>query len=153
PIAAPPLRPLKGQLVRLRGPRLLHHLVRTPDVYLVARADGELLVGATMEEQGYDLRPTAGAVLELLRRGQELLPALDELELREISVGLRPAVDDHLPVVGESEVRGLFLALGHFRHGILLAPATAHYLAGWIEQGRPPAELAPFRPERLAVRG
>jgi glycine oxidase len=149
PVARFGLRPVKGQLVRLRGPRLLRHVVRTPEVYLVPRADGELLVGATMEEMGFDLAPTAGAVMDLLRRAWEALPGVYDLELVEVSVGLRSAVDDHLPVVGATGVDGLFLACGHFRGGVLLAPATAHYLARWIVGGRRPAELDPFAPDRL----
>jgi glycine oxidase len=149
PIGRLGLRPVKGQLVRLRGPRLLRHVVRTPEVYLVPRSDGELLVGATMEEMGFDLSPTGGAVMDLLRRAWEALPGVYDLELAEVSVGLRSAVDDHLPVIGATEVGGLFLAVGHFRNGVLLAPATAHYLARWIVGGSRPPELDPFAPARL----
>jgi glycine oxidase len=152
PTPPPGIRPVKGQLVRLRGPRLLRCVVRTPHVYLVPRADGELLVGATVEEMGYDLAPTAGATLDLLRRAWQALPGIYDLHLAEVSVGLRAAVDDHLPVIGETDVPGLFLAGAHFRNGVLLAPATAHYLADWIERGRAPEALAPFAPERLAHR-
>jgi glycine oxidase len=151
--AAPPPRPVKGQLVRLRGPRLLRHVVRTPRVYLIPRDDGELLVGATMEEMGFDATPTAGAVLDLLRDGWEVLPAIHELALAEISVGLRSAVDDHLPVIGQSDVPGLFLAYGHFRNGVLLAAGTAHHLAEWLERGVAPAELSPFAPRRAKALG
>jgi glycine oxidase len=149
PIDRLALRPVKGQLVRLHGPRLLRHVVRTPEVYLVPRADGELLIGATMEEMGFDLSPTGGAAMDLLRRAWAALPGVYDLRLVEVSVGLRSAVDDHLPVVGATEVEGLFLALGHFRNGVLLAPATAHYLARWVAGGEPPGELAPFAPGRL----
>jgi glycine oxidase len=143
------LRPVKGQLVRLRGPGLLRHVVRTTEVYMVPRSDGELLVGATMEEMGFEQTPTAGAAMDLLRRAWQALPGIYDLELTEISVGLRSAVDDHLPVVGETDVAGLFLAVGHFRNGVLLAPATATHLTSWITGGRPPEELAPFAPSRL----
>jgi glycine oxidase len=143
------LRPVKGQLVRVRGPRLLRRVVRTSEVYLVPRADGELLIGATMEEMGFDLQATAGAAMDLLRRGWEALPGIYDLELDEVSVGLRSAVDDHLPVVGATEVEGLYVAVGHFRHGILLSPATARYLARWVLTGQEPRELTPFAPRRL----
>lgn len=143
------LRPLKGQLVRLHGPRLLRHVVRFPRGYLVPREDGELLVGATMEELGFDQTPTAGAVLDLLRHAWQVLPGLYELELTEVSVGLRSAVDDQLPVIGRTEIDGLYLATGHYRNGILLAPATAHYLAELVTSGQLPAELEPFDPARL----
>jgi len=142
------IRPVKGQLVRLRGPRLLRHVVRTPDVYLVPREDGELLVGATMEEMGFDLSSTAGPAMDLLRHAWEALPGIYDLELAEISVGLRSAVEDHLPLIGASPVEGLFFAAGHFRNGVLLAPATAHHLVRQMLDGREPRELRPFRPSR-----
>jgi glycine oxidase len=144
------LRPVKGQLVRLRGPEVCRHVVRTPDVYLVPRSDGELLVGGTMEEQGRDARPTAGAVLALLREAWRVLPGLDDFAVAELSVGFRPAVRDHCPVIGPAETRGLFVATGHFRNGVLLAPATAHHLAEAIVTGHVPAMLRPFSVARLA---
>lgn len=143
------LRPVKGQLVRLAGPELLRRVVRSPDVYLVPRRGGELLLGATMEEQGLDALPTAGAVLDLLREAWRILPGIYDLAVTELSVGFRPAVRDHRPVVGAAATRGLFVATGHFRNGVLLAPATAHYLAEWIVEGVPPLALAPFGVERL----
>ena len=143
------LRPVKGQLVRLTGPELVRHIVRSPDVYLVPRRGGELLVGATMEEQGLDPMPTAGAVLDLLREAWRILPAVYDLALTEISVGFRPAVRDHRPVIGATRTRGLYVATGHFRNGVLLAPATAYHLAEWIVSGVAPAALAPFAVERL----
>lgn len=151
PIEPLGVRPVKGQLVRLGGETLLRHVIRNPECYLVPREDGELLLGATMEEQGFDAAPTAGAVLDLLRHAWNLLPALYDLELREVSVGLRPAVVDHLPVIGETEVPGLFVANGHFRHGVLLSPATAHHLAERIVTGRTPEALRPFAPGRLGA--
>lgn len=143
------LRPVKGQLVRLAGPDLVSHVVRTPEVYLVPRQGGALLVGATMEEQGFDALPTAGAVLDLLREAWRLLPGVYDLAVTELSVGFRPAVRDHRPVIGGTATRGLYVATGHFRNGVLLAPATAHHLAEWIVGGSAPAALAPFRVERL----
>ena len=143
------LRPVKGQLVRLSGPELIRHVVRSPEVYLVPRRGGELLVGATMEEQGLDALPTAGAVLDLLREAWRLLPGVYDLTVTELSVGLRPAVRDHRPVIGGTSTRGLYVATGHFRNGVLLAPATAHHLADLIVSGSASAVLAPFRVERL----
>ena len=87
--------------------------------------------------------------MDLMRRGWEALPGIYELELIEVSVGIRSAVDDHLPVIGPAGPEGLFLAFGHFRNGVLLAPATAYYLAEWLVSGTPPEELRPFAPERL----
>ena len=138
PIEPLELRPVKGQLLRLRGELLLRHVVRTPDVYLIPRSDGELLVGATMEEMGFDTTPTAGAVMDLLRHAWDVVPGTYDLELAEICVGLRPALPDQRPAIGATEVAGLFLAVGHFRHGILLGPVTGEGLADWIVEGESP---------------
>ena len=150
PVPGLGVRPVKGQLLRLRGPRLIEHVVRHPDVYLVPRRDGELVIGGTMEEQGYDETPTAGAALDLLRAAWRVLPGIYDLQFVELSVGLRPAVRDHLPVIGGTSIDGLFVATAHFRHGILLAPATGHYLAELIAGGATPSALAPFALARLA---
>ncbi len=149
---APPLglRPVKGQLLRLRGEPLIQHVVRTPDVYLVPRRGGELIVGASEEEQGFDAEPTAGAVFDLLRDAWEVLPGIYDLHLDEISVGFRPAVRDHLPVIGPAGAPGVYLATGHYRSGVLLAPATAYWLAEAIETGGTPALLAELQAPRLA---
>ena len=146
-----PLRPVKGQILRLRGEPLLRHVVRTPDVYLVPRDDGELVVGATMEEQGFDARSTAGATMDLLRAAWQVLPGVHDLELAELSIGFRPALRDNLPAIGPMGPDGLFLATGHYRHGVLLAPATARLLVEAIRTGFTPAELAPFVPARLGA--
>jgi glycine oxidase len=150
PAAPLGVRPVKGQLVRLRGAELLRRVVRAPRVYLVPRQSGELVVGATMEEQGFDPTPTAGAVMDLLWNARLVLPAAYDLELAEVSVGFRPATRDHLPLIGATEVPGLHVATGHFRHGVLLAPATAALLADLIVDGRLDTKLAPFRPDRLS---
>jgi glycine oxidase len=146
------LRPVKGQLVRLRGRPILTRVVRSRDVYLIPRRDGELLVGATMEEAGYDLGATAGGVLDLLRHAREILPAVHDLAFAEVSVGLRSVVRDQRPVIGPTGVDGLYLAVGHFRNGVLLAPATAFHLAEAIVGRRVPAALEPFLLSRLSAR-
>ena len=151
PVEGLRVRPVKGQLVRLRGSHLLRHVVRNPECYVVPRADGELLIGASVEEQGFDRTATAGAVHDLLRHGWRLLPGIYDLELAELSVGLRPALEDHLPAIGPTEVDGFHLACGHFRSGVLLAPATAHWLAEAIVRGELPPALAPFTPARLGL--
>jgi glycine oxidase len=132
----PPVRPVKGQILRLRGPRLLDRIVRAERVYLTPRADGELVVGATVEELGFDTTVTAGAVLELLREAYRVLPEIVELELVEASAGLRPATPDNLPLVGPARIEGLVLALGHFRNGILLTPTTADTVAETLAGAR-----------------
>ena len=151
PIEAPRVRPVKGQIVRLRGAIQVRHVIRNPACYLVPRTDGELLIGATAEEVGYDTLATAGALHDLLRHAWRVLPGIYDLEFVEVSVGFRPALEDHLPLLGATEVEGLFLALGHYRGGVLLAPATAHYLADAIVSGEPSPVLAPFAPDRARL--
>ena len=123
-----PVRPVKGQILRLRdpaGPGLLSRVVRFAGGYLVPRADGSYVLGATVEEHGFDLSPTVGGVYELLRDASELVPGIDELRIEELSVGLRPGTPDNVPVIGRGALEGLVWATGHHRNGILLAPLTA----------------------------
>jgi glycine oxidase len=153
PDARPPIRPVKGQLLHLRGPGaapLLTMTVRGADAYLVPRADGRLVVGATVEELGFDTTVTAGAVYELLRAAYELVPGVAELELTEVAVGLRPTSPDNAPLLGPAAVEGLVIASGHYRNGILLAPVTGAAIAELIDTGRVPEILAPFSPARFA---
>ena len=147
PDAGPlPMRPVKGQILRLRGPVLVNHVLRTPDVYLVPRTDGELVVGATSEEQGFDTTITTWAVMDLLRDAWRVLPGIAELELAETSVGHRPALRDHLPAIGATSVPGLFVATGHYRHGVLLSPVTGKLLADTLDgSGRVPDAFDPMR--------
>jgi glycine oxidase len=142
------VRPVKGQLVRLQGAPLIRHVVRTPEVYMIPREGGELLIGATVEEVGFDTTPRAGAVLDLLRHAWEALPGTYDLAYVGVDVGLRPATDDHLPLIGPTSTAGLFLATGHYRNGILLAPATACGVADWIEGANVDERVAAFDPRR-----
>ncbi len=138
--ARPSIRPVKGQILTLRGPAsepVCERIVVGERVYLVPREDGRLIVGATIEEQGFDTRITAGGVHELLREAYRALPDVAELELVEANAGLRPTTPDNLPLIGAGEVAGLLLATGHYRNGILLAPVTAERIAGMLESGRP----------------
>jgi glycine oxidase len=126
------VRPLKGQVVRLRdpaGPALLQRTLRFSSTYVVPRGDGRYVVGATMEERGFDTSVTAGGVYELLRETGELVPGIAELELEETLAGLRPATPDSLPLIG-ARSDGVWLATGHGRDGVLLAPLTADLVAG-----------------------
>jgi glycine oxidase len=149
----PPVRPVKGQIVRLRGDGFaLAHVVRTPRVYLLPKPDGTVVVGATQEERGFDLRPSAGGVKDLLEHAWEVVPATYELAFEGVEVGLRPASRDHLPIIGSTGVRGLIVATGHFRSGILLAPATADAIVEGVANGRFRDEVAAFSPERFAGR-
>ncbi len=150
------VRPVKGQLLRLRLPAamppVLTHTVRGTvrgtDVYLVPRADGELVVGATQEERGPDRTVTAGAVHDLLRDALSVLPVLSELVLAETCAGLRPGTLDNGPVVGRAGT-GLLLATGHYRNGILLSAVTADAALAWLTGQPPAAEWAPFTPDRF----
>ncbi len=143
------MRPVKGQIVRLRGEPLTDHVLRTPDIYIIPRRDGELLLGASEEEMGWDTSATAGTTLDLLRYGFEVLPGIYDLSITELDVGLRPTVADHMPVIGESPTPGVYVASAHYRHGILLAPATAYWLAELIATGSVPSELSAFSVERF----
>ena len=150
--ALPPVRPVKGQLLYLRGPadqQLCSRNVRGLEVYVVPRTDGRVVVGATIEEQGFDTTVTAGAVADLLRAALELLPDVAELELAETVVGLRPGSPDNAPMLGPAGPDGLVVATGHYRNGILLTPVTADAIAELLATGRAPEMIAPFAPGRF----
>ena len=136
---------------------MLHRTVRAfvhgASVYLVPRADGEVVVGATMEERGFDDTVTAGGMWELLRDARVVLPVVTELELVEAWAGLRPGTPDNLPLIGASALDGLVLATGHGRNGILLAPLTADAVASLVADGAALPEVAAADPRRFeAVR-
>ena len=149
-----PVRPVKGQILRLRGTALLsgtvRALVRGRSVYLVPYDDDGLIVGATMEELGFDDRVTAGAVLDLLTDATEVVPDLTELALVETTVRWRPGTPDNAPLIGASSVPGLVLATGHHRNGVLLAPVTADAVVALLTGGDVPDEVAAFGPSRFA---
>jgi glycine oxidase len=153
----PPVRPVKGQVLRLRmdpeAPtlsRTVRAVVRGGQVYLVPRADGELVVGATSEETGWDTTVTAGGVYQLLRDAHELVPGLTELPLTECRAGLRPGTPDNAPLLGPSGLPGLLLATGHYRNGVLLAPVTGEALAEALATGELPASARPFGAGRFS---
>ena len=159
---APPVRPMKGQMLALRMDRPfdLRHVVRGPHAYLAPKADGRLVIGGTSEEMGFDTRVTAGGLYRLLEGAVEVVPGVEELEVVETWAGLRPASRDHAPLVGPSGAPGVVLATGHYRHGILLTPITADELARDLDAalGAGAASayetsdwLAPFSPLRFAA--
>lgn len=156
PDARVPIHPLKGQILRLHdpsGPGLLERVLRMGSVYLVPRGDGRYVLGATMEERGFDTAVTAGAVFELLRDAGELVPGISELVLDELSAGLRPSTSDNLPAIGPGALPGLHWAVGHRRGGILLAPITAELVVAELvgERADDLDELsAAFDPGRFA---
>jgi glycine oxidase len=142
-----PVRPVKGQTLRLRGPLPATRIIRSEHVYVVPRASGETVVGATIEDAGYDETPTGEATALLLRRAVRAVPAVAELELVEAVASLRPATPDDGPLIGEWE--GLLVAGGHYRNGILLAPLTADAIAALLAGDEPPVETLPFDPKRF----
>ncbi|MFF8843701.1 glycine oxidase ThiO [Streptomyces sp. NPDC015127] len=157
----PPVRPVKGQVLRLTVPgpyapflsRTVRAVVRGSHVYLVPRENGELVVGATTEELGWDTTVTAGGVYELLRDAHELVPGITELPLTETRAGLRPGSPDNAPMLGFTELPGLLLATGHYRNGVLLTPVTGDVLAEALTSGELPDAARPFSPRRFAPAG
>ncbi|MEU1315439.1 glycine oxidase ThiO [Streptomyces tibetensis] len=154
----PPVRPVKGQVLRLTMPqrhgpflsRTVRAVVRGSHVYLVPRASGELVVGATSEELGWDTTVTAGGVYELLRDAHELVPGITELPLTETRAGLRPGSPDNAPLLGPTGLQGLLLATGHYRNGVLLTPVTGDAMAHVLATGELPEEARPFTPKRFS---
>lgn len=155
--AVPPVRPVKGQVVTLRQPpgdplltRTVRGIVHGFSIYLVPRADGRVVAGATVEERGWDVTVTAGGTYELLREVLALVPGLDDAELVGVRSGLRPGSPDDLPLIGRSCVDGLVVATGHYRNGILLAPVTADAVAAAVAGEPLPPEVVPCDPDRFA---
>jgi glycine oxidase len=153
PQALPAIRPVKGQLVLLaaRGPfGIADRNIRGLDVYVVSRTNGRVVVGATVEEMGYDATVTAGAVHSLLRDAYELLPGLAELRFVRAAAGLRPTTPDNAPLMGPGALDGLVVATGHFRNGVLLTPITGDTIAELLASGTAPDAIASFSPKRFA---
>ncbi|MGC1380277.1 MAG: FAD-dependent oxidoreductase, partial [Candidatus Baltobacteraceae bacterium] len=151
PSCVPPIEPIKGQMLALAVPReFVPRTTWVPGAYLVPREDGRLLVGATVESAGFDERVTAEGIHELLHAALAAAPSLAGFSVSESWAGLRPGTPDGLPFLGPTPVEGLFLAAGHHRNGILLAPATAHLIADAIE-GEAAGELRPFLLARLGT--
>ena len=153
--ASVPVRPVRGQVLRLRdpaGPGMIGRVVRVQRSYLVPRADGRYVLGATVEERGFDLLPAAGGVYELLRDAHEVVPSSSELQIEELCVGLRPGTPDNLPLIGAGALEGLWWATGHYRNGVLLAPLTGELVATLLarEPAIEPEILAACAPARFA---
>jgi glycine oxidase len=158
--ARPPVRPIRGQVLTLRQPpgeplvaRTVRGIVRGSSIYLVPRDDGRVVIGATVEERGFDTAPTAGGAYELLRDALAIVPGLDDAELVAVRAGLRPGSPDDLPMIGPGGVEGLVVATGHHRNGILLTPVTAEAVAALLTGGAVPAEAAACDPRRFAGTG
>ncbi|MGD0315041.1 MAG: glycine oxidase ThiO [Xanthobacteraceae bacterium] len=152
PDGRPPVRPLKGQMLTLRmdaAAPLISHVVWAPGAYMVPRRDGRLIVGATVEEKGFDETITAGGVLALLEAAWRAVPAVEELPIEEMCVGHRPGSRDDAPILGRGPLEGLFYATGHHRNGILLAPVTADAMARLILDDMVEPAIKPFCLERF----
>jgi glycine oxidase len=148
----PPVRPIKGQMLALRmdaAAPLLNHVVWAPGAYLVPRRDGRLLVGATVEEKGFDTSLTAGGILTLLEAAWRAVPAVEELPIEEMWVGHRPGSRDDAPILGAGPIEGLIYATGHHRNGILLTPVTADAIARLVLEGVAEPAIRPFGIERF----
>ncbi len=146
-----PIRPVKGQIMRLRDPAgqdLVTRTIRTRDGYLVPRGEGRYVLGATVEERGWDTAPTTGATLELIRDLAEVVPGVLELEIEELGAGLRPGTPDNLPIIGSAA--GLVWATGHYRSGILLADVTAEAVVSVLSGDGLPEWAAACDPARFA---
>jgi glycine oxidase len=148
-----PTRPVKGQMLCLAMPSrdLLKHVVRTPKVYLIPRSDGRLLVGATVEEAGFDKRTVASTIQSQHRAALQIMPKLTDAKILEDWAGLRPGTPDNLPILGATGTPGYYVATGHFRDGILLAPITAEVMADVIEGRQPTIDLTSFSPARFPL--
>jgi glycine oxidase len=150
--ARPPVRPVKGQTIALRmdaAAPLINHVVWAPGAYLVPRRDGRLIVGATVEEKGFDAALTAGGVLSLLEAAWRALPAVEELPIDDMWIGHRPGSRDDAPILGRGPVEGLVYATGHYRNGILLTPVTADAIARLVLDNALDPVIAPFGVERF----
>jgi len=147
-----PTRPVKGQMLSLAAPSraLLSHVVRAPEVYLIPRSDGRIVVGTTVEQVGFDKRTDLPTIQRLYRAAVKMIPALRDAKILRDWAGLRPGTPDGLPILGATATPGYYVATGHFRDGILLAPITAEVMADVIAGNPCPQDLSPFSPGRFA---
>jgi glycine oxidase len=151
-----PTRPVKGQMLCVvpqtssagEGP-LLRHVIRTPEIYVIPRSDGRILLGATVEEAGFDKQTNPATIKGLLDAGLRVAPVLQNTRMHDAWAGLRPGTPDNLPILGETAIAGYFAATGHFRDGIMLAPATARAMSQLIAGATPFVDLSPFTPARF----
>ena len=146
-----PTRPVKGQMLSVVGAsrNVLRHVIRAPDVYLVPRSDGRIVIGSTLEEAGYDKRTDVDTIQRLHHAAIRMVPALSEARMLQAWAGLRPGTPDALPILGAATTPGYFVATGHFRDGILLAPITARLMAQVITGMKPDLDISAFSPARF----
>jgi len=150
-----PTRPVKGQMICFAMPsrEMLRHVIRSPEIYLIPRSDGRMLAGATVEEAGFDKRTVPETIQQLRHSAVNLVPALKEAKVLEAWAGLRPGTPDNLPILGKTEMPGYFVATGHFRDGILLAPVTARVMAQVMAKESSDYDLSDFSLARFAQQG
>lgn len=145
-----PVRPRKGQMLYVQPQAsVLHHVLRAPEVYVVPRSTGKILIGASVEDVGYDKSVDASTIQQLLTAAAKYLPELASSPVTQTWAGLRPGTPDDLPIIGATETPGHFVASGHFRNGILLAPVTARIVADLVERRRSPIDISTFSPARF----
>lgn len=151
PVSLPPVRPVKGQMIQLQMqlPFDLQHVIRGRDAYLAPKSNGRLLLGATMEERGFDKSVTAGGLYDLLDAGWKMVPGIYDLEVTDTWAGLRPASRDNEPLLGQSSIPNVIFATGHYRNGIVLVPITAEEIARLILKKETSEWLVPFSPLRF----
>ena len=151
-----PTRPVKGQMVCIvpqaddarTGP-LIQHVIRTPEVYIIPRSDGRMLLGATLEEAGFDKRVDPETVKRLHRAAISVVPQIEQMRIHDAWAGLRPGTSDGLPFIGPTSLKGYYAATGHYRDGILLAPVTALVMLEVLKGRVPSFDLKPFSPTRF----
>ena len=151
-----PTRPVKGQMVcvvpqpgaHAVGP-LIRHVVRTPDVYIIPRSDGRMLLGSTVEEAGFDKHVDADTVQRLQRAAINVVPEIGQMRIHDAWAGLRPGSPDGLPILGATSLSGYYAATGHYRDGIMLAPVTALIMTQLLKGRSPDFDMEPFSPLRF----
>ncbi|MCU1220627.1 MAG: Glycine oxidase ThiO [Candidatus Angelobacter sp.] len=152
--AGAPVRPRKGQMLYIQPQSgVLDHVLRTPDVYIVPRSSGKILVGATVEDVGFDKTVNPSAIQQLLNSAAKYLPPLASASITHSWAGLRPGTPDDLPILGPTDTAGVFVATGHFRNGILLAPVTAKIMANLVAGHPSPMNIEAFSPARFRSTG
>jgi len=150
-------RPVKGQIVCVIPPAdqphsgpLLEHVVRTPEVYIIPRSDGRLLLGATVEDVGYDKRVDPNTVKRLVYAATNVVPLMGSMRMHDAWAGLRPGTPDNLPILGATSLKGFYAATGHYRDGIMLAPVTALVMTEVLKGRTPEIDLTKFSPQRFS---
>ena len=145
-----PVMPVKGQMLAIVGGPKVDHVVRSEKVYLVPRSDGRLVIGSTLENAGYNKQTDVDTIQRLFQAAVELVPGLTTAKKHEAWAGLRPGTPDALPILGETSLKGYFVATGHYRDGILLAPVTAQIMSDLILVNAPHHNLASLAPDRFS---